>query len=145
MGTRGTRGGTSCAVEDAVLRITRTFGTVEGRTKAQRNRNVRRLTAPLVGCRRRRMALMTGPTDETTQESRDALHPALEPPPVNHDDASPSRLDKPVFWVSAAVAIGFVVWGALGTDSLSTSASNGLDFVVHNTGWLFSLAASEFV
>lgn len=91
------------------------------------------------------MALMTGTTDETTQEPRDALHPALEPPPVNHDDAPPSRLDKPVFWVSAAVAIGFVVWGALGTDSLSTSASNGLDFVVHNTGWLFSLVASGFV
>ncbi len=90
------------------------------------------------------MALMTEPTDETTQD-RDALHPALEPPPVNHEDAAPSRLDKPVFWVSAAVAIGFVVWGALGTDSLSTSASSGLDFVVHNTGWLFSLVASGFV
>jgi choline/carnitine/betaine transport len=43
------------------------------------------------------------------------------------------------------VAIAFVLWGALSTESLSTSASAGLDFVVHNTGWLFSLVASGFV
>src|SRR4051812_785258 len=82
---------------------------------------------------------------ELTKSSDDALHPALEPPPVNHDEAPPSRVDKVVFGVAAGVAIAFVVWGALGTESLSTSASAGLDFVVHNTGWLFSLVASGFV
>jgi choline/carnitine/betaine transport len=82
---------------------------------------------------------------ELTKTSDEVLHPALEPPPVNHEEAAPSKVDKTVFGVAAAVAIGFVLWGALGTESLSTSASNGLDFVVHNTGWLFSLVASGFV
>src|SRR3954467_10099606 len=82
---------------------------------------------------------------ELTNSPDDALHPALEPPPVNHDEAPPSRVDKVVFGVAAGVAIAFVLWGALGTEGLSTSASAGLDFVVHNTGWLFSLVASGFV
>ena len=82
---------------------------------------------------------------ELTKSPDDALHPALEPPPVNHEEAAPSRVDKVVFGVAAVVAIAFVLWGALGTESLSTSATAGLDFVVHNTGWLFSLVASGFV
>src|SRR6476659_6707257 len=82
---------------------------------------------------------------ELTKSPDDALHPALEPPPVNHEDAPRSRVDKVVFGVAAGVAIAFVLWGALSTESLSTSASAGLDFVVHNTGWLFSLVASGFV
>src|SRR5687767_14274169 len=82
---------------------------------------------------------------ELTTTPDDALHPALEPPPVNHEDAAPSRIDKTVFGVAAAVAIAFVLWGALGTESPSTSATAGLGFVVHNTGWLFSLVASGFV
>src|SRR6478752_5548279 len=82
---------------------------------------------------------------ELTKSPDDVLHPALEPPPVNHEDAPRSRVDKVVFGVAAGVAIAFVLWGALSTESLSTSASAGLDFVVHNTGWLFSLVASGFV
>src|SRR6478609_114122 len=82
---------------------------------------------------------------ELTKSPDEALHPALEPPPVNHEDAPRSRVDKVVFGVAAGVAIAFVLWGALSTESLSTSASAGLDFVVHNTGWLFSLVASGFV
>src|SRR6476469_10709751 len=82
---------------------------------------------------------------ELTKSPDDALHPALEPPPVNHEEAAPSRVDKVVFGVAAAVAIAFVLWGALSTASLSTSASAGLDFVVHNTCWLFWRVASGFV
>ncbi|MDC5696082.1 BCCT family transporter [Intrasporangium calvum] len=75
----------------------------------------------------------------------DALHPALEPPPVRRHGEAPSSIDRIVFGVAAAVAIGFVLWGALSTETLSDSAAVGLDFVVHNTGWLFSLVASGFV
>src|SRR3954465_909931 len=96
---------------------------------------------------------------ELTKSPDDPLHPALEPPPANpdhpppsraarpgnHEQAAPSRVDKVVLGVAAGVAIAFVLWGALGTEGLSTSASAGLDFVVHNTGWLFSLVASGFV
>lgn len=72
-------------------------------------------------------------------------HPALEPPPVAQREHGGSRLDRVVFGVAAAVAIAFVAWGALSTSTLSASAETGLDFVVHNTGWLFSLVASGFV
>ncbi|WP_420823664.1 BCCT family transporter [Terracoccus luteus] len=72
-------------------------------------------------------------------------HPALEPPPVDHEETGHPRLDKVVFGVAAAVAVGFVLWGALSTQTLASSAESGLDFVVHNTGWLFSLVATGFV
>ncbi len=72
-------------------------------------------------------------------------HPALEPPPVDHAETGHPRLDKVVFGVAAAVAVGFVLWGALSTQTLASSAESGLDFVVHNTGWLFSLVATGFV
>ena len=64
---------------------------------------------------------------------------------MNHDDAPPSRVDRVVFGVAAAIAIAFVLWGVLSTRTLGAGASAGLDFVVHNTGWLFSLVASGFV
>nr|WP_231945641.1 BCCT family transporter [Agrococcus carbonis] len=54
-------------------------------------------------------------------------------------------LDTVVFGVAAAVALAFVLWGAFATESLSAASSVGLDWVVHNTGWLFALAASGFV
>ena len=58
---------------------------------------------------------------ELTKSPDDVLHPALEPPPVNHEDAPRSRVDKVVFGVTAGVAIAFVLWGSLSTDSLSTA------------------------
>lgn len=54
-------------------------------------------------------------------------------------------IDRVVFGVAAAVALAFVIWGAVGTESLATASSAGLDWVVGSTGWLFALAASGFV
>ena len=76
----------------------------------------------------------------------DALHPVLEQD--HHDiEAFEERrpLDKIVFGVAAAVAIGFVVWGAVSTATLASASTTGLAWVVTNTGWLFALAASSFV
>ncbi|KAA6436130.1 BCCT family transporter [Agrococcus sediminis] len=72
-------------------------------------------------------------------------HPALDIPPLPVEDAERKPLDRIVFGIAAAVALAFVLWGTLGTASLGTAAGAGVDWVVHNTGWLFALAASGFV
>jgi choline/carnitine/betaine transport len=50
-----------------------------------------------------------------------------------------------VFGVTAALTLGFVIWGAVATDSLSDVSSDLLADVMHNAGWAFVLAASAFV
>lgn len=72
-------------------------------------------------------------------------HPALEPIPGKNPNARRSPLDKVVFLVAAAVAIGFVLWGTLATGSLTMAAQTGFDWVIHGTGWLFALAGTAFV
>ncbi len=44
----------------------------------------------------------------------DSEHPALENPIEEHEVSG--RLDKVVFGVTAALALGFVAWGFLDTD-----------------------------
>lgn len=71
-------------------------------------------------------------------------HPALDLPP---DESAPPRLglDRWVFGVPAALAVGFLLWGFLSTDSLASTSSTALDWVMESTGWLFVLTASGFV
>ena len=57
----------------------------------------------------------------------------------------PRRLDAIVFGITAALAIGFVLWGFTSTSTLSSASTAGLGWVVHNMGWLFALVASGFV
>ena len=78
-------------------------------------------------------------------EALDTPHPALDPVIEEHPAEEPQKVDTIVFGVTAAIAIAFVLWGFLSTDSLSTASGAGLDWVVHNMGWLFSLVASGFV
>ncbi|KGN39055.1 BCCT family transporter [Knoellia subterranea] len=75
----------------------------------------------------------------------EAPHPALDNPVEEHPADAPQKLDTVVFGVTAAIAIGFVLWGFLSTETLGTASSNSLSWVVHNMGWLFSLVASGFV
>ncbi|WP_083541885.1 BCCT family transporter [Kribbia dieselivorans] len=72
-------------------------------------------------------------------------HPALEPVLTGAADDRPGTLDKVVFGISAVLSIAFVIWGAVDTASLTSASTSGLDWVVTNTGWLFSLAATGFV
>ncbi|TDD56713.1 BCCT family transporter [Saccharopolyspora elongata] len=63
---------------------------------------------------------------------------------------SPEFLGKPrtdwvVFGVTAAIMFVVVLWGAVGTDSLSTASKTALDWLLTNTGWGFVLAATGFV
>ncbi|MCR8671244.1 BCCT family transporter [Agrococcus sp. HG114] len=60
-------------------------------------------------------------------------------------DVERHPVDRVVFGVAAAVALAFVLWGALATESLGAASAAGLDWVVQNAGWLFALAASGFV
>ncbi|WP_167003130.1 BCCT family transporter [Mumia sp. ZJ430] len=54
-------------------------------------------------------------------------------------------VDRVVFGVTSVIAIAFVVWGAVGTDSLSTVANESQNWVIRNTGWFYVLVASYFV
>ena len=92
----------------------------------------------------------TGPTaavDATGETStlEEPLHPALDLPLEENPAEEPQRLDTIVFGVTAAIAIGFVLWGFLSTSTLSSASTASLGWVVHNMGWLFSLVASGFV
>ena len=78
-------------------------------------------------------------------DALDALHPALDPVVEGHQADRPQKVDTVVFGVTAAIAIAFVLWGFLSTDTLSSASGAGLGWVVHNMGWLFSLVASGFV
>ncbi|WP_278256263.1 BCCT family transporter [Nocardioides convexus] len=71
-------------------------------------------------------------------------HPALDQA-IEPEDPPRSGLDPIVFGLAALVSIAFVVWGLVGTDSLSTASGHALDWVMTNTGWLFVLVTSGFV
>ena len=75
----------------------------------------------------------------------DNPHPALDPVVEEHRAHGPLKVDTIVFGVTAAIAVVFVLWGFLSTDTLSSASGAGLGWVVHNMGWLFSLVASGFV
>ena len=92
----------------------------------------------------------TGPTAAVgatgeTSTLEEPLHPALDLPLEEHPAEEPQHLDTIVFGVTAAIAVGFVLWGFLSTSTLSSASTAGLGWVVHNMGWLFSLVASGFV
>ena len=54
-------------------------------------------------------------------------------------------LDKATFGITGTIALAFIVWGFVGRDSLSTTSTNALNWVMEYTGWLFMLTASMFV
>lgn len=86
------------------------------------------------------------------QESR------LSPAAIKHDllqfltrrenddpDQSHFSVDKAIFGIASVIALGFVVWGFVGTESLTDASSEALSWTMTNTGWLFVLLASLFV
>jgi choline/carnitine/betaine transport len=54
-------------------------------------------------------------------------------------------LDKATFGITGVLALAFVAWGFLGRDSLSSTSTLALDWVMEYTGWLFMVLASLFV
>jgi choline/carnitine/betaine transport len=83
------------------------------------------------------------PQPEPSQPESPQSHPALDVPVGEAQQGG--RLDKVVFGVTAAIAILFLIWGFVSTDSLASVSSDSLSWTMRNTGWLFVLTSSAFV
>jgi choline/carnitine/betaine transport len=83
------------------------------------------------------------PQPEPSQPESPQSHPALDVPVGEAQQGG--RLDKVVFGVTAAIAILFLIWGFVSTDSLASVSSDSMSWTMRNTGWLFVLTSSAFV
>ncbi|MGV0741638.1 BCCT family transporter [Mycolicibacterium sp. XJ870] len=72
-------------------------------------------------------------------------HPVLDVAVEHKAYARSTGVDWVVFGVTALVAVAFLVWGFLSTESLSNASTAALNWVMNTTGWLFVLTASGFV
>ncbi|KUI48524.1 choline transporter [Mycobacterium sp. GA-1199] len=72
-------------------------------------------------------------------------HPALDLPPGDDAITRSRGVDWIVFGVTAVIAIAFLAWGFVSTESLASASGSALTWVMDNTGWLFVLTASGFV
>jgi choline/carnitine/betaine transport len=83
------------------------------------------------------------PSAPASTDTTQSDHPALESPVEDH--LGGGGLDRVVFGITAALAVGFLVWGFVDTGSLGSVSSSALDWTVTSMGWLFVLTASAFV
>ena len=90
-----------------------------------------------------------GPDEEVadrTADDRSLLRRIRSHLPDNFKAEAEGRgIDWVVFGVVAVLAVGFVLWGFLGTDSLATASTDALGGLIGATGWAFVLTASLFV
>lgn len=82
---------------------------------------------------------LKSPTDEAIP------HPILDVPVEQEAYTGNRGVDWVVFGVTAVIAVAFLVWGFVSTDSLATASGNALAWVMNDAGWLFVLTASGFV
>lgn len=54
-------------------------------------------------------------------------------------------MDWVVFAIAGALALAYIGWGLLGTDSLTTFAETAIEVLVRDAGWVFVLAGTGFV
>jgi choline/carnitine/betaine transport len=87
------------------------------------------------------------PQTDGPRHTRDVLpHPALDLDLDHERRPSPVvGLDRLVFGVPAAIAVAFIVWGFVSTDSLADASARALDWTTDTMGWLFVLTSSGFV
>ena len=69
-------------------------------------------------------------------------HPGLVPGVSVEEQRVRYRTDKITFGVAVALIVGFVVWGAVSTESLTAVSKGALDAVVTYGGWVFTLLAA---
>ena len=62
---------------------------------------------------------------EALDHLHDTLHPALDRVIEEHPAEEPQKVDRIVFGVTAAIAVGFVLWGFLSTSTLSSASTAG--------------------
>ncbi|ABM12587.1 BCCT family transporter [Mycolicibacterium vanbaalenii] len=82
-------------------------------------------------------------TDDPTIEP--TPHPVLDIAVEEERIARARGVDWVVFGATAAIAIAFLVWGFRSTDTLASTSSAALAWVMDNTGWLFVLTSTGFV
>ncbi|WP_392544110.1 BCCT family transporter [Oryzobacter telluris] len=90
------------------------------------------------------------PGPDATDVHDTAADPAAPPHPVLGIDvveqpSRGSRVDTVVFGVVAAIAVAFVAWGFLSTDTLGAASDAALGWSVTTMGWMFVVLASAFV
>jgi choline/carnitine/betaine transport len=78
------------------------------------------------------------------QDYDTGVHLAYEPTSL-HGKQAHYPLDRVVFGVSAVLVVAFIIWGVVGTKSLSAVASTVLAEVITDGGWWFVLTATGFV
>jgi choline/carnitine/betaine transport len=83
-------------------------------------------------------------TLEATDVSVTGTHPALAKTPPCVADRH-WAVDRVLFAVAAAMALGFVAWGFATPTGLGDVSGSVLGWVTGNLGWLFVLLASAFV
>jgi choline/carnitine/betaine transport len=72
------------------------------------------------------------------------VHPAIaEPPPCMADRHW--AVDRVLFAVAAAMAVGFVGWGFVSPTGLGSASGSALAWITGNLGWFFVLLATAFV
>ncbi|MGY1823013.1 BCCT family transporter [Geodermatophilus sp. SYSU D00079] len=85
-----------------------------------------------------------GSRAQVGQDAVAECHPALaETPPCVADRHW--AVDRVLFAIAAAMALGFVVWGFATPTGLGTVSGSVLGWITGNLGWLFVLLASAFV
>ncbi|TFV58686.1 BCCT family transporter [Mycobacterium sp. PS03-16] len=86
-------------------------------------------------------------TDKALKSPTDVAipHPVLDVPVEEEAYTGYRGVDWVVFGVTAVIALGFLAWGFVSTESLATASGNALAWVMNSTGWLFVLTASGFV
>ncbi len=84
-------------------------------------------------------------SDDGSPTSATGSHPALDQCLGEGIEAHQGGLDKVVFGVTAAIAVGFLVWGFVSTESMARLSGDSLSWIMTNTGWLFVTTSSTFV
>ena len=59
--------------------------------------------------------------------------------------SDPPATDRIVFGTAFGLVLAFVLWGALGTDSLTGGVDTAFSALIDNTGWVFVLVSTGFV
>ncbi|MEZ0342659.1 BCCT family transporter [Mycobacterium sp. pV006] len=72
-------------------------------------------------------------------------HPVLDVPIEEGRITRRRSVDWVVFGVTAAIAVSFLVWGFVSTDSLASASATALTWVMDTAGWLFVLTSTSFV
>lgn len=70
------------------------------------------------------------------------MHPGLVRGIAIDEQIIKYRTDKVVFLCTGTLVLGFILWGLISTDSLRSVSEVVLQWVVDNTGWLFSILAA---